>query len=150
MKKFLFGIYMALVALLCTGCEIKVEFETIPFEVNDVYYSLLKNDKVVKNAYYSQSSFEKDFKPAGAGAASMDKLVDFERNFVVTVTGVSSEIRRSIEIVEVLKKDMALHVKYRIIDGEKTGAKMRPCMVASISRNYMDCDIAFHDISDWE
>ena len=150
MKKLLFSIYMALVALFCAGCEIKVEYETIPFVVNDVYYSLLQNDKVVKGVYYSQSSFEKDFKPAIAGAGSMDKLADFESSFVVTVTGVSSETRRSIEIVEVLKKDMTLHIKYKIIDGEKTGAKMRPCVVASISRNYTDCDIAFHDISDWE
>lgn len=150
MSKFLVWIYMALAAVLCTGCEIKVEFESVPFEVNDVYFSLLKNDKVIKNVYYSQSTFEKDFKPAVAGGQSMKKLVDFDRNFVVTVTGVSSDIRRSIEIVEVLKKDMSLHVKYRIIEGEKTGAIMRPCMVASISRDYSDCDIAFHDITDWE
>ena len=149
MKKFFTFIYVALVSLFCTSCVIEVQYESIPFTVNDVYYSLLKNDKTVKNVYYSQSSFEQDFKPAIAGSASMEKVVDFKSNFAVSITDVPGDVLRKIEIVEILKKDMGLHIKYRIVEGEKVSYTVRPCVVASISRDYADYDIAFHDISDW-
>ncbi len=150
MKKFFVCIYMAVVTLFCTSCVIEVEYENIPFQVNDVYYSLMQNDKPVKNVYYTQSSFEKDFKAAISDLESMKKIVDFEKNFVVTITDVASDIMKNIEVTEILKKDMGLHVKYRIKEEGEIGFLMCACTVVSISREYMDCEIAFHDITDWE
>ena len=150
MKKFLVFIYVALVSLFCTSCVVDVQYDSVPFTVNNVYYSTLKNDKVVKNVYFSQSAFEKDFNPAVTGAESMEKLVDFEKSFVVTITEVPTEISTDIQVTEVLVKDMGLHVLYKVVKGKKLGYKIHPCVVASISRNYMNYDIAFHDITEME
>ena len=150
MKKFLVFIYVALVSLFCTSCVVDVQYDSIPFTVNNVYYSALKNDKAVKNVYFSQGAFEKDFKPAVSGEESMGKLVDFEKSFVVTITEVPTETSTDIQITEVLVKDMGLHVLYKTVKGEKLGYKIHPCVVASISRNYMNYDIAFHDITEME
>ena len=150
MRKFLVFIYVALMSFFCTSCVIDVQYVNVPFEVNDVYYSLLDNDKTVKGVYYSRSDFDRDFNAAVTGSESMEKLVDFDRNFAVAITDVTSEIYRTIEITGILEKDMVLHVKYRIVTGEKLGYKVHPCMVASISRDYASYDIAFHDVTDWE
>lgn len=150
MKRFLVFVYVALVSLFCTSCVMDVQYVSVPFTVNDAYYSLLNNDKTVKGVYYSQSEFDRDFKPAIAGSESMGKLVDFSSSFVVTITDVAANTYRTIEITEILEKDMILHVKYRIVTQKESSSKMHPCIVASISRDYVNYDIAFHDVTDWE
>ena len=115
MKRFLVFVYVALVSLFCTSCVMDVQYVSVPFTVNDAYYSLLNNDKTVKGVYYSQSEFDRDFKPAIAGSESMGKLVDFSSSFVVTITDVAAYTYRKIEITEISELICSIFVSYDTI-----------------------------------
>ena len=150
MRKFLLLIYTVAVSLWCTSCGMELRYGNVPFEVNDIYYSVLDNAKVVENVYYSQSAFAKDFKAAVSGQETLGKLVDFDSHFAVTITDVVGDVMKDIEIVEVLERDYVLYVKFRIKEGKKVDYKVHPCMVASISREYDGYEVAFIDITDWK
>lgn len=152
MRKFLCLFLVSLISFICVSCDEGGPYESVPYEVNDVYFNIRKlaDDESARNVYYSESEFNKHFNIAVGSSADLEKAVDFSKNFVVTVTGTSGKIRRTINVKDVLLKESTLFVRYTIQEHEEISYSVRPCMVASISRTYMDCDVAFQDVTGME
>ena len=152
MRKFLYLFLVSLISFICVSCDEGGMYESVPYEVNDVYFNIRKlaDDETARNVYYSEAEFNKHFNIAVGTSADLEKVVDFSKNFVVTVTGASSKIRRTINVQDVLLKESTLFVRYTVQDHGEISFSTRPCMVASISRTYMDCDVAFQDVTGME
>lgn len=147
--RYIFLGLAAALALAFVSCEVEGEYLPVEFHVHRACAMKNPPEKVVNRVMYSEQEFNSYFTYTVAGSQDIDP-VDFGSGFVVAVCAESSSQRRSIEITEVLSKDMVLYVKYRIVDHGKISYKMAPCVVASVSRDYGGYDISFHDVTGME
>ncbi len=137
---------VASLALLLVSCEVEDEYSPVEFHVHKACAMRNPPDKVTKTVIYTENDFNSKFVYTVAGKPDI-KPVDFGSSFVVAVCAESSNVRRDIEITEVLTKDSVLYVKYKINTYDKISYKMAPCVVASISRDYAGYDVAFYDVT---
>lgn len=140
---------VASLALLLVSCEVEDEYSPVEFHVLKACAMKNQPEKVTKTVIYTETDFNSSFIYTVAGQTDINP-VDFGSSFVVAVCAEPSNIRRSIEITEVLTKDSVLYVKYKISSYEKISFKMAPCVVASISREYAGYDVAFYDVTGME
>lgn len=148
LRYILLGLAAAL-ALVLVSCEVEGEYLPVKFHVHKACAMKNPPEKVENKVMYSEQDFNSYFTYTVAGSQSIDS-VDFKTSFIVAVCAESSSQRRSVEITEVLSKDMVLYVKYRIVDHGKISYKMAPCVVASVSRDYAGYDVSFHDVTGME
>ncbi|MBQ7773439.1 MAG: hypothetical protein IJ383_05180 [Bacteroidales bacterium] len=149
LRYILLGMMVSL-ALIFVSCEMEEgEYTPVEFHVHESCAMRNPPNKVAKKVIYTENEFNSSFIYAVDGQPDIDP-VDFTSSFVVAVCAESSNVRRNIEITEVLTKDYVLYVKYKINTYDKLSYKMAPCVVASISRDYSGYDIAFYDVTGME
>lgn len=149
MRKARYFIFAILCSFLCVSCGEEVRYENIPFELNNIYSNIqnLPDNQGAMGVYYFEEELHKHYHVAISSSGDLEKVVDFSKNFAIAITDVKAKSRRLINITEVLKKESVLYVKYTIENQGSISFSARPCLVASISREYMGCEIAFFDVT---
>jgi hypothetical protein len=139
MKKLV--IYFLALVMLLPICGCGVEESYLPVDFQPVKCACkIKPDKITNLVMYSEGEWLKYFNPAGSS-------VDFGSKFLISVCAPSTDVRTTVQIVEILNKDQSMYVKYTIEKGEKMTSTMVPHATVAVDRGYAGCDIAFFDVT---
>ena len=149
MAKFFNIVLLALMAVCMISCIETIPAVDVPFHVHKSCAYRGKPDRLVKMVISSEAEFNEKFMYTVSGSGSVEP-VDFGSSFVVAICDVVSNEYRNIEIKNVQLKNSLLYVLYTVESLGEVSYQRGASAVASISRDYENCEIAFIDITGME